>query len=251
MLVPAAHVPTYGVASSCHTGTWASATVVCRPPKTAVTFSRSTSSRAIVTPFCGLPSSSRTTSSSLRPPSTPPLAFTSSMAICRPRLIASPEAAEPPDTAAARPSLIVACWAAGAPASATSTIRVSGVSHPRLIESLLEQRRALPALRASAGRPARLLYADFGEEARDRRLHVRAMRSIGEVAAALDDGQLRARDRVGYPAGHRHRREVILAAGDHQHRAADARAVGQPLLARVRLVEQREQRSNGMVAQPL
>ena len=41
-LVPAAHVPMYGVLSSCQTGTWASATVVWRPPKTAATFSRST-----------------------------------------------------------------------------------------------------------------------------------------------------------------------------------------------------------------
>src|SRR5437762_2651148 len=216
MLVPAAHVPTYGVASSCHTGTWASATVVCRPPKTAATFSRSTSSRAIVTPFCGFPSSSRTTSSSLRPPSTPPLPLTSSRAICKPRLIASPEAAEPPDTAAASPSLIGACWAAGAPARAATTASVSSVSHPRLIESLLGRRRALPASWASARRPARMLYADFAEEARDLRLHFRAVRAVGKMAAALDDGQPRARDRVGQPLRHRDRRKVVLAARDDQ-----------------------------------
>src|SRR3989442_6978243 len=201
MLVPAAHVPMYGVASSCQTGTWASATVVCRPPKTAATFSRSTSSRAIVTPFCGLPSSSRTTSSSLRPPSRPPLALTSSMAICKPRLIASPDAAEPPDTAAASPTLIGGCWAAGAPASMASTVSVSSVASARVIDKP-PWRPCLdrgPAIR----RPARLLYADFREKACDRRLHLGPVPAVGQVAAALDDGEAGARKSPPAPAGHR------------------------------------------------
>src|SRR5713226_486838 len=70
----------------------------------------------MVTPFCGLPSSSRTTSSSFRPPSTPPLALISSMAIWSPRLMASPEAAEPPDTAAESPILTGSLdWASAGP----------------------------------------------------------------------------------------------------------------------------------------
>src|SRR3954468_1265954 len=72
----------------------------CKPPNTATAFSRSMTSRAAVTPFDGLPSSSRRTSSILRPPRTPPFALISSMATVRPRLMASPESAEPPDSAA-------------------------------------------------------------------------------------------------------------------------------------------------------
>src|SRR5712692_3879662 len=124
MLVPAAHAPMYGVLSSCQTGTWARATVVCSPPNTATTFSRSTSSRAMVTPFCGLPSSSRTTSSSFRPPSTPPFALISSMAICSPRLMASPEAAEPPERAAESPILTGSLdWASAGPVAASTSDR--------------------------------------------------------------------------------------------------------------------------------
>src|SRR6202795_1159296 len=145
MLVPAAQAPMYGVLSSCHTGTCASATVVCRPPKTAATFSRSTSSRAIVTPFWGLPSSSRMTSSSLRPPSTPPLALISSMAIWSPRLIASPEAAEPPETAADSPILTGSFdWASAGPTALSATAST--------MERSTETRRILNLLGGS--RPA-------------------------------------------------------------------------------------------------
>src|SRR5262245_61712130 len=144
MLVPAAHAPLYGVLSSAHTGTWASATVVWRPPNTTVAFSRSTSSRAMVTPLAGLPSSSRITISSLRPPRTPPLAFTSSMAIWIPRLIASPEAAEPPETAAASPILMGSLDWAPTPATSVASARVEPASTARngrvrrRIEGLLE-----------------------------------------------------------------------------------------------------------------
>src|SRR5262245_30542271 len=81
------------------TGEWS-------PPKTATTPSRSMTSRAAVTPLAGLPSSSRVTSSTFRPPSRPPRALISSMATVSPRLIASPESAEPPDRAATRATLI-------------------------------------------------------------------------------------------------------------------------------------------------
>src|SRR5712691_9087382 len=145
MLVPAAHAPMYGVFSSCHTGTWARATVVCSPPKTATTFSRSTSSRAMVTPFCGLPSSSRTTSSSFRPPSTPPLALISSMAICSPRLMASPEAAEPPETAAESPILTGSLdWAsAGAVAASATDMSEAMTTAKRCMRSSLRGRGLL------------------------------------------------------------------------------------------------------------
>src|SRR5947207_1895779 len=69
MFVAAAHVPTYGTFSSWNTGSIARPTGECRPPNTATAFSRSMTSRAAVTPLDGLPSSSRTTSSILRPPS--------------------------------------------------------------------------------------------------------------------------------------------------------------------------------------
>src|SRR6266436_3899975 len=100
MLVAAAHVPTYGTFSSWKTGSMASPTGECRPPNTATAFSRSITSRAAVTPLPGLPSSSRITSSSFDPPSTPPLALISSMATVSPRLMASPDSADPPDVAA-------------------------------------------------------------------------------------------------------------------------------------------------------
>src|SRR5262249_54734462 len=83
-----------------NTGSMARPTGEWMPPNTTTAFSRSITSRAAVTPFPGLPSSSRMTSSILRPPSTPPLALISSMATVSPRLIASPESAEPPDMAA-------------------------------------------------------------------------------------------------------------------------------------------------------
>ena len=104
--VAAAHVPTYGTLSSWNTGSIASPTGECRPPNTATAFSRSMTSRAPVTPFEGLPSSSRTTSSSVRPESSPPRALISSMATLRPRLMASPESAEPPDIAATSATVI-------------------------------------------------------------------------------------------------------------------------------------------------
>src|SRR5574341_345553 len=86
----------------------------CSPPNTATAFSRSITSRAAVTPFWGWPSSSRITSSSLRPPSRPPLALTSSMATVSPRLMASPERAEPPEVAATNATLMDGCDCAGA-----------------------------------------------------------------------------------------------------------------------------------------
>ena len=59
----------------------ASDTGVSRPPNSTATFSLNSSSRAAITPLAGVASSSRRTSSSLRPPSTPPLALISSIAI--------------------------------------------------------------------------------------------------------------------------------------------------------------------------
>ena len=96
-------------------GTMAIDTGVSRPPKSTATFSLKISSRAAITPLAGFASSSRRTSSSLRPPSRPPLALISSMATCRPREIASPASADWPDSAVTRPILIgsAACSDAG------------------------------------------------------------------------------------------------------------------------------------------
>src|SRR4051812_34285502 len=105
------------------------------------------------------------------------------MAICKPRLIASPEAAEPPDTAAATPSLIGGGWAPGTPASVARAASVSSVASARFID---EPPWAAPCLDRGQrpGVRARMLYADFVEEARDLGLHLGAVRAIGKVAAA-------------------------------------------------------------------
>src|SRR5574339_63271 len=77
------------------------------------------SSRAALTPLGGLDSSSRRTSSSLRP-STPPFALISSIAMVRPRVIASPDWADGPLSAATRPILIGSA-ACARPAAAASS----------------------------------------------------------------------------------------------------------------------------------
>jgi hypothetical protein len=94
--VPAAQGPTKGTFSWLMMGTMAIDTGVSRPPKSTATFSLKISSRAATTPLAGLPSSSRRTSSSLRPPSRPPLALISSMAMLMPRVKASPACADWP-----------------------------------------------------------------------------------------------------------------------------------------------------------
>src|ERR1700760_3388315 len=103
----------YGTLLWLANGTIAIDTGVSRPPNSAATFSRCTSSRAATTPLAGLLSSSRTTSSTFLP-STPPLALISSMATDRPRTMASPDLADWPDMAATRPNLTVSSASAGA-----------------------------------------------------------------------------------------------------------------------------------------
>src|ERR1700674_301000 len=76
------------------------------PPNTAATPSLKISSRAAMMPLGGLDSSSRCTSSIWRPPSSPPLALISSIAMESPRVMASPDWAEAPDSAAISPILI-------------------------------------------------------------------------------------------------------------------------------------------------
>ena len=83
----------------------ASDTGVSMPPKTATT-SAEASSRAAIKPLGGFNSSSRCTSSSMRPPRSPPLALISSIASDNPRVIASPDCAEAPESAATWPILI-------------------------------------------------------------------------------------------------------------------------------------------------
>src|SRR5262249_33106351 len=124
--VAAAQGPTYGTFSSWNTGSIARPTGEGIPPNTTTAFSRSMTSRAAVTPFPGLPSSSRMTSSILRPPSTPPLTLISSMATVSPRLIASPESAEPPDmaaTSATTTGSLACCAGAMVAVSATASVR--------------------------------------------------------------------------------------------------------------------------------
>ena len=123
--VPAAHGPMNGTFASFMIGTIASDTGVSSPPNSTATFSLNTSSRAAITPFAGVASSSRRMSSNLRPLSTPPLAFSSSIAIVRPRVIASPARADWPDSAVTRPILIGSCAAAGSAAPPTAAARAS------------------------------------------------------------------------------------------------------------------------------
>src|SRR5207245_10503577 len=103
MPVPAAHTPMKRVFSLLTSGTIANDTGVSIPPKIAATFSWKMSSRAAISPFGGFDSSSLWMSSSLRPPSTPPLSLISSIARASPRVIASPDCAEAPDKAATCP----------------------------------------------------------------------------------------------------------------------------------------------------
>src|SRR5215475_4791767 len=217
----------------------------------------------MVTPFCGLPSSSRTTSSSLRPPSTPPPPLTSSIAIASPRLMASPEAADPPDTAAARPSFTDGCCASGTPvSSATATTATDTISLPLILSSSTRgsiagsprsspfvARSAVPSTPAPGAGAAAMLYADLRQEAGDRRLHVGAMGAVGKVAAALDHVQPGGRNGLGHTARHGDGGEMVLAAADDEHRAADAGARGQPVATRVGFVEQRQQGGAGVAAQ--
>src|SRR5215813_4664334 len=90
-------------------GTVANATGESIPPNRATTFSLEISSRAATTPLGGTDSSSRCSNSILRPPSTPPLALISSMARDKPRVIASPDWADPPESAATWPILMGSC----------------------------------------------------------------------------------------------------------------------------------------------
>ena len=61
------------------------------------------SSLAASWPLAGFDSSSRLTKTNFLPPSTPPFALISSIAIVMPRVIDSPERAESPDKAATKP----------------------------------------------------------------------------------------------------------------------------------------------------
>src|SRR5262249_13173572 len=106
MPVPAAHTAMYGTFSLLMTGTVAKATGESMPPNRATTFAFAISSRAATTPLGGTDSSSRWINSILRPPRSPPLALISSMARLRPRVMASPDWAEPPESAATWPILM-------------------------------------------------------------------------------------------------------------------------------------------------
>src|SRR5215469_5870228 len=108
MGVPAAQTARYGTFSLLTMGTVANATGESIPPNRATTFSLEISSRAATTPLGGTDSSSRCSNSILRPPSTP-LALISSMARDKPRVIASPDWADPPESAATWPILMGSC----------------------------------------------------------------------------------------------------------------------------------------------
>ena len=160
--VPAAHGPMNGTFSSFTIGTIASETGVSRPPKSTATFSLKTSSRAAMTPFAGVASSSRRISSNLRPSSTPPLAFSSSIAMVRPRVIASPARADWPESAVTRPILIGSWAAAGSAAApiAAATATCRNVRRWNMYPSLWKKRaprRKAHAMR-SGGRAAPFSY---------------------------------------------------------------------------------------------
>src|SRR5262245_32618971 len=88
---------------------------------TAATWSCVASLRNPAAPFSGVPESSSTTSSILRPPRTPPRAFTSSTAILAPRTMNCPAAASPGgESGVSTPILTGFCAEAGA-ASAVAT----------------------------------------------------------------------------------------------------------------------------------
>src|ERR1700686_1339289 len=104
-----------GTCAAFTTGTIASDTGLSIPPNRMAQPSLSISSRAAVWPLAGFDSSSRRTSSSIRPPSTPPLALISSIAMVRPRVIPSPDLADCPDSAATKPILTGSAAKAGRP----------------------------------------------------------------------------------------------------------------------------------------
>ena len=121
--VPAAHGPMNGTFILLTNGTMASDTGVCSPPNSTATFSRCTSSRAAIRPLPGLTSSSRRSSSTGRP-SRPPDSLISSIAMVRPRVMASPDFAEGPERLPMNPILIgSAAWPALAPPSAAAAAR--------------------------------------------------------------------------------------------------------------------------------
>ncbi len=113
ILVAAAQTPMKGTFAEFTRGTMASETGLSMPPKRIAAPSLSINSRAAVCPLAGFDSSSRRTSSSILPPSTPPLALISSIAIASPRLIPSPDLADGPESAATKPTLTGSAAIAG------------------------------------------------------------------------------------------------------------------------------------------
>ncbi len=118
-------------------GTMAIDTGVSRPPNSTATFSLKISSRAATTPLAGLPSSSRLTSSTLRPPSRPPFALISSIATLSPRVIASPACADWPDKAVTRPILMVSAACAAGMAAAPRAAMHAAMTVRRLKEIMV------------------------------------------------------------------------------------------------------------------
>ena len=130
MGVAAAHTPIKGIFSLLTRGTMARETGESMPPNSTATPSLKISSRAAICPFDGLDSSSRRMRVSGRPPSNPPRALISSMAMVKPRVMPSPDLADCPDNAATKPTLI---GSAARTDAASDTKRVDATRHQKPI----------------------------------------------------------------------------------------------------------------------
>src|SRR6266446_1860534 len=184
-----------GIFSLLKSGTIASETGVSIPPKMAATFSLKMSSRAATTPLGGLDSSSRCTSSSMRPPSTPPLALISSMATASPRVIASPDWAAAPESAAMCPILrdSAASVELAARMSARPAASVNAHAAPawRHVNETVRMSSLLCSFALIAGHPTRPAFGQppspfrGGISTRDPRVGTGRLASIGVNLIAL------------------------------------------------------------------
>src|SRR5712691_4292204 len=94
-------------------------------PTTATTRSWLASFRRPATPFSGVPASSSTMSSILRPPRTPPWLLISSAAILAPRAMNCPPVASPGGESGVRTPILTGAWAKAGVASAAAAMAIS------------------------------------------------------------------------------------------------------------------------------
>src|SRR6266481_1053333 len=111
---------------SCSARSWtASVTELWNCPTTATTRSWLTSFRRPAAPFSGVPASSSTMSSILRPPRTPPCPLISSVAILAPRTMNCPAAASPGGESGVSTPILMGAWAKAGTASVAAATAAS------------------------------------------------------------------------------------------------------------------------------